>query len=259
MGLAAPRGRLAAFTLIELLVVVAIIALLVSILLPSLRNAKREGKRVKCGAQLKQLVTGFRMYADEDRGQAPLPNWGWPRYDENLHRGWLFNPGEMKNVGRPAFRWREEDLQLGVLWPYALSADLYRCPEHIRGDRWENDSRRITSYLANGSIGGFVRDVSYKYELFPVNAVILWEPPDPETLDEDETGFVAEDWQDGSSTPDQGFSFRHGNRGATLAIMDGHVEWWSYNKYRDELVVPFKNALWYHPKYDHGRWDGWTP
>ena len=57
--------QLPAFTLIELLVVVAIIALLMSILLPSLQSAREQARAVKCGAELNGVGKSLATYAAE--------------------------------------------------------------------------------------------------------------------------------------------------------------------------------------------------
>ena len=62
----AVRSRVA-FTLIELLVVVAIIALLIAILLPSLSGARRAARGTKCLSQLQVLGQGLTMYTVEHR------------------------------------------------------------------------------------------------------------------------------------------------------------------------------------------------
>ncbi len=65
------RRILRGFTLIELLVVVSIIALLISILLPSLRSARDQAKASVCLANMKRLGTGIALYLNESRDKLP--------------------------------------------------------------------------------------------------------------------------------------------------------------------------------------------
>jgi prepilin-type N-terminal cleavage/methylation domain-containing protein/prepilin-type processing-associated H-X9-DG protein len=61
-----------AFTLVELLVVIGIIALLISILLPTLARARDSAKSVKCGSNARQLATGLIGYSQDHEGNLPL-------------------------------------------------------------------------------------------------------------------------------------------------------------------------------------------
>ena len=60
-----------AFTLIELLVVIAIIAILAAFLLPALSRTKESSKRTYCALNLRQLVLGTAMYANEHSERFP--------------------------------------------------------------------------------------------------------------------------------------------------------------------------------------------
>jgi prepilin-type N-terminal cleavage/methylation domain-containing protein/prepilin-type processing-associated H-X9-DG protein len=69
-----PARGAGGFTLVELLVVIGIIALLVSILLPSLGRAREMSRRTACVSNLRQLGMAMIMYADENKGRLPNSN-----------------------------------------------------------------------------------------------------------------------------------------------------------------------------------------
>ncbi len=67
-----PGRQKRAFTLVELLVVIGIIAVLISLLLPSLASARRSAVRIKCAANLHMLGLAMQLHAANHHGYFPL-------------------------------------------------------------------------------------------------------------------------------------------------------------------------------------------
>lgn len=86
-----------AFTLIELLVVVAIIALLIAILLPSLAKARENAKRVTCGTNLRSLGQADVMYVGQNDNTFPAPS---RQGQENASDFLWYQPDRIAQIGQ---------------------------------------------------------------------------------------------------------------------------------------------------------------
>jgi prepilin-type N-terminal cleavage/methylation domain-containing protein len=127
------------FTLIELLVVVAIIALLMAILLPSLRRAREQGKQTVCLANQKTLALAFVQYANENKDRIARSftdrhSWtDWPQWEN----GRYLNDSELQRLKE--IEPHKRGIRKGKLFPYARQEAVYHCPSDTRS----NPSRAV--------------------------------------------------------------------------------------------------------------------
>lgn len=149
----ASRRKRAAFTLIELLVVVAIIAMLISILLPSLSRARDQARATLCAARISQLCKAMFPYGDDFNGALPFLGRGWEDADDpgQDSRIWPKFPGRTTTVrdwkyledwlmpnmpdywAQPQIDWPDyAQVRNGRLFSYTRFETLYRCPTFER-------------------------------------------------------------------------------------------------------------------------------
>jgi prepilin-type N-terminal cleavage/methylation domain-containing protein/prepilin-type processing-associated H-X9-DG protein len=110
-----------AFTLIELLVVVAVIALLIAIMLPSLGKAKAKANAVKCGAQLTTVGKAVTEYG-MDYNYYPPSYW----YPVDSHGAFDMNNQDPTHPNGYA-HWSS------FLFDDAMTLKAFTCPEFPRG------------------------------------------------------------------------------------------------------------------------------
>lgn len=125
------RSRTRAFTLIELLVVVAIVALLMSILLPSLKQARDQAKRTKCSANLRALAQATVTYSTEYKDYVPQnkasePNYVYRRLSgQEWHLGALLLPAMNAD---PPVRNSDGRYDPTSMFQTAQAGEVFYCP-----------------------------------------------------------------------------------------------------------------------------------
>ena len=211
-----------AFTLIELLVVIAIIAILAAMLLPALSKAKETAQRTRCLSNVKQLQLGWLMYCDDNNERIPPNNtggvFGGPQGSEAWVYGNVQTDIDTKNI------------QQGVMYKYCPALPTYVCPT----DRWiiaragvSYPTTRSFSMVSAMGGAGTVKALSIN-DPKPARALVFVEEQENRVgkadnfINDGNIGlreYPSTDWGD---LPAQ----HHG--GATVSMVDGHVEFWKW-------------------------------
>ncbi len=112
-----------AFTLVELVTVVAILALLMAILLPSLKGARDQARSVVCLSHLRQMVIAANVYIEVNDDRYPLAYWN----DSSTPGVWINTNWDYQVI----VDWNaggSTTIRTGLLWGEGVASEIQQCP-----------------------------------------------------------------------------------------------------------------------------------
>jgi prepilin-type N-terminal cleavage/methylation domain-containing protein/prepilin-type processing-associated H-X9-DG protein len=139
------RSHRRGFTLVELLVVIGIIAVLISILLPSLNKARRSAKALQCSSNMHQIAQAMIMYINANKGHIPPT---------------LISNSATNDVYKDGFFWAAELVNQkyiqapnifvnGSTRKVVPDTSVFRCPEGIDPTDWPGGSGTASTNQGN--------------------------------------------------------------------------------------------------------------
>jgi prepilin-type N-terminal cleavage/methylation domain-containing protein/prepilin-type processing-associated H-X9-DG protein len=213
-----------AFTLIELLVVIAIIAILASLLLPALSQAKEKAKRTTCLNNLRQWGMATFLFADENDDLLPMDGGS---NGNSIHDGWYIDLPKM--IGIPTYR--------ELAWRTNASIDPGRTTWLCPSNRRRSDGNLLFHYCLNEHVNGTGTSNQIALGVFHDPQKIVW------LFDNGGEAAVA---QQNNVHPDL-----H-SRGANILFLDGRAErlpakaYWNFKTHKGLTGNP--ELIWLPPE-----------
>jgi prepilin-type processing-associated H-X9-DG protein len=230
----------AAFTLVELLVVIATTAILASLIMPAMGNAKAKVQATSCLNNFRQLQTAWQVYTIDYDDNLPAnkwmaPNWqdGCPTGNQTTSDSWV-----MGDATTDKDTW---NIQNGSLFPYTRSAPIYHCAGDHSTVYDQPDILRKRSYSMSYYMNGSERKPERKTNLCQIKntarAFVFID--EHESSISDGVFFVHVPGDDGEQAEAKDNptyagahwmnmpADRHG-QGCNLSFADGHVEHWKW-------------------------------